>query len=151
MHRTNDMAGNDGVIKCKNEKSRSGGKNMEKKIRRDSAVMWVLKSLLVSYMITGILLLLLTLAVYKFEMEENIVSAGIIAIYVVSTLIGGIIIGKCAEKHRFLWGLGLGIAYFLLLLFITLGVYHTLNDDVISLLTTLLICMGGGMLGGMIS
>ena len=48
----------------------------------------------------------LTLAVYKFELGEQIVSAGITAIYVAANLIGGIIIGKCAGQRRFLWGLG---------------------------------------------
>ena len=32
---------------------------MERKLKRDSRVMWVLKSLLASYIITGILLMLL--------------------------------------------------------------------------------------------
>lgn len=124
---------------------------MERKLRKDAGVMWVLKSLLVSYVLTGVLLLLLAVALYKLELNEKAVSAAIVAIYIVSTLIGGIIIGKFARVRRYLWGLGLGIGYFALLLLITLGVYRTLNGDAANLVTTFVLCAGGGMAGGMLS
>ena len=124
---------------------------MERKLRKDAGVMWVLKSLLVSYILTGVLLLLLAVALYKLELIEKAVSAAIVAIYIVSTLIGGIIIGKFARVRRYLWGLGLGIGYFALLLLITLGVYRTLNGDAANLVTTFVLCAGGGMAGGMLS
>lgn len=124
---------------------------MERQVRKESKVMWVLKALLASYIVTGILLMVLTMLLYKFELDEKIVSAAIVAIYVVSTLIGGIIIGKLVRVRRFLWGIGLGVLYFALLLLITLGVYHTLNGNGANLMTTLILCVGGGMAGGMIS
>ncbi len=117
---------------------------------KDSKVMWVLKALLASYIVTGILLLLLTMALYKMgEREDGI--GGDRSIYVMATLIGGILIGKMAKVKQFIWGLGLGVAYFALLLLITLGVYHTLNGDGANLVTTFILCAGGGMAGGMIS
>ena len=73
------------------------------------------------------------------------------SIYVVSTLIGGMIIGKLTKSKRYLWGMVLGIIYFVLLLLITLGVYRTLNGDSVSIVTSLILCAGGGMTGGMIS
>lgn len=124
---------------------------MERQVRRDSKVMWVLKALLAAYIVTGILLLILTFLLYKFELNESLVSAAIVAIYVVSTLIGGIVIGKIARVRRFMWGLSLGIIYFALLFLITLGVYRTLNGDGVNLMTTFILCAGGGMAGGMIS
>ena len=124
---------------------------MERKLPKDSRVMWVLKSLMVSYVITGILLLLLAVALYKLELNEKAVSAAITAIYIIATLLGGIIIGKLARVRRYLWGLGLGIGYFALLLLITLGVYRTLNGDAVNLVTAFILCAGGGMAGGMLS
>ncbi|MCI9423089.1 TIGR04086 family membrane protein [Lachnospiraceae bacterium WCA-9-b2] len=124
---------------------------MERKLQKDSWIMWVLKSLLVSYVITGILLLLLAVALFRFELNEKAVSAAIVAIYIIATLLGGIIIGKFAKVRRYLWGMGLGIGYFALLLLITLGVYRTLNGDAANLVTTLILCAGGGMAGGMLS
>ena len=121
--------------------------NMQKNIK----VIWWIKSLLASYIVTGILLLVLTFFMYKFELNEKIVSAAIVGIYVVSTLIGGMIIGKLTKSKRSLWGMVLGIIYFVLLLLITLGVYRTLNGDSVSIVTSLILCAGGGMTGGMIS
>ena len=121
--------------------------NMQKNIK----VIWWIKSLQASYIVTGILLLVLTFFMYKFELNEKIVSAAIVGIYVVSTLIGGMIIGKLTKSKRYLWGMVLGIIYFVLLLLITLGVYRTLNGDSVSIVTSLILCAGGGMTGGMIS
>ena len=121
--------------------------NMQKNIK----VIWWIKSLLASYIVTGILLLVLTFFMYKFELNEKIVSAAIVGIYVVSTLIGGMIIGNLTKSKRYLWGMVLGIIYFVLLLLITLGVYRTLNGDSVSIVTSLILCAGGGMTGGMIS
>ena len=121
--------------------------NMQKNIK----VIWWIKSLLASYIVTGILLLVLTFFMYKFELNEKIVSAAIVGIYVVSTLIGGMILGKLTKSKRYLWGMVLGIIYFVLLLLITLGVYRTLNGDSVSIVTSLILCAGGGMTGGMIS
>ena len=121
--------------------------NMQKNI----TVIWWIKSLLASYIVTGILLLVLTFFMYKFELNEKIVSAAIVGIYVVSTLIGGMIIGKLTKSKRYLWGMVLRIIYFVLLLLITLGVYRTLNGDSVSIVTSLILCAGGGMTGGMIS
>ena len=121
--------------------------NMQKNIK----VIWWIKSLLASYIVPGILLLVLTFFMYKFELNEKIVSAAIVGIYVVSTLIGGMIIGKLTKSKRYLWGMVLGIVYFVLLLLITLGVYRTLNGDSVSIVTSLILCAGGGMTGGMIS
>ena len=121
--------------------------NMQKNIK----VIWWIKSLLASYIVTGIFLLVLTFFMYKFELNEKIVSAAIVGIYVVSTLIGGVIIGKLTKSKRYLWGMVLGILYFVLLLLITLGVYRTLNGDSVSIVTSLILCAGGGMTGGMIS
>lgn len=121
--------------------------NMQKNIK----VIWWIKSLLASYIVTGILLLVLTFFMYKFELNEKIVSAAIVGIYVVSTLIGGMIIGKLTKSKRYLWGMVLGIVYFVLLLLITLGVYRTLNGDSVSIVTSLILCASGGMTGGMIS
>lgn len=124
---------------------------MERQVRKNSVVLWMLKALLIAYIVTGALLALLTVMLYKLELNEKTVSAAIVAIYVLSTLIGGIAIGKMAKTRRFLWGISLGIVYFALLFLITLGVYRTLNGDGANLLTTLILCAGGGMAGGMIS
>ena len=124
---------------------------MERRIRKNPKAMWMLKSPLVSYIITGVLLVVLAMLLYRLELNEKTVSASIVAIYVLSTLAGGFILGKLMKVKRYIWGLGLGVVYFALLLLITLGVYRGLNGDGANLLTTFILCAGGGMAGGMIS
>lgn len=114
-------------------------------------VMWVLKSLLASYIVTGILLLVLTFFVYKFKLDEQIVVGAIVAIYAVSTFIGGFIIGKLTQVRKFIWGMGIGCIYFLLLFLISYGVYREFNTNGLNVMTTIILCVGGGTLGGMIS
>ena len=124
---------------------------MERQEKRETRIVWMLKSLLFSYVVTGMLLALLTVLLYKFELDEQLVSAAIVAIYVLATMAGGLVIGKLVKVRRFLWGLGLGAAYFALLMLITLGVYHTLNWNAANMITAFILCSGGGMIGGMIS
>ena len=114
-------------------------------------VMQMLKCLLASYIVTGLLLLGLTFLVYKFELDEQVVLGSIVAIYVVSTFVGGFIIGKLMGKRKFLWGMMLGFAYFALLLLISYGVYREFNTNGLNVIPTVLLCVGGGMLGGMLS
>ena len=127
------------------EKKTAGRQGMEQ------AAVRMLKALLCAYIVTGIMLLILTLLLYKAGLSEENVNAGIILVYVVSTFAGGFVIGKLTGVKKFLWGLLSGVLYYALLILISLGVYHSLQGEVMSLLTTFLLCAGGGMLGGMVS
>ncbi len=114
-------------------------------------IMWMLKAMLASYIVTGLLLLFLTFLLYQFKLDEQTVVAGIVVIYVVSTFIGGLILGKLTKKRKFLWGSILGGLYFLLLFAISYGIYREFNTNGLNAITTALLCVGGGMLGGMVS
>lgn len=127
--------------------------NSEKKEKQEISTWsgWLLKALLCAYIVTGIFLLLLTLLLYKMNLDEGKVTAGIILAYVISTFCGGFAAGKMAKNRKFLWGLGTGITYFVVLLAVSVVLYRELQDNGINMLTTFLLCAGGGMLGGMVS
>lgn len=114
-------------------------------------LVWVLKALLCAYVMTGIFLLVLTCLLYKMNLDESKVTAGIIVIYVLSTFIGGFVIGKKSKERKFLWGLLIGVLYFTLLFVVSLGLYRSVQGNGANVLTTFLMCAGGGMLGGMVS
>ena len=118
---------------------------------KNQKIIWLLKALLFSYVVTGISLLLLSVLLYKFEWNEHLVSAAIVAVYVLSTVVGGIVIGKLVRTRRFFWGLLLGNLYFILLLVITIILYRSLSGNGLNMLTAWILCTGGGMTGGMIS
>lgn len=121
------------------------------RLEKNQKIIWLLKALLFSYVVTGISLLLLSVLLYKFEWNEHLVSAAIVAVYVLSTVIGGIVIGKLVRTRRFFWGLLLGNLYFILLLVITIILYRSLSGNGLNMLTAWILCTGGGMTGGMIS
>ena len=118
---------------------------------RGTQAIQFLKALLASYIVTGIGLFLLTFLLYKFEWDEQMVTAGIIVIYVLSTFVGGFIMGKLKKNRKFIWGLLMGLLYFVLLFGISFGVYRSFDGNGTSVITTLLLCAGGGMLGGMLA
>lgn len=117
----------------------------------EKAVIWVLKSLLAAFITSGLLLLLLAGLLYKCNLEESKVTAGIILIYVVSTFLGGFLAGKLSGARKFLWGLLCGVLYFVLLFLVSFGIYRSIDGSGANLITTFLLCAGGGMLGGMLS
>ena len=122
----------------------------ESSLPRPAAIR-ILQCLLFGYLITGGLLLLLAALLYKLHLAEQVVSIGIILIYVVSTLLSGMIAGKRAGTKKYLWGLVQGCLYFVVLLLVTLAVKHTVSDFGSNLVTTFLLCAGSGMLGGMLA
>lgn len=124
---------------------------MRKKEQNEVWIMWMVKALLAAYVVTGILLIILELALYKFELNEGAVTAGVTAVYLISTFTGGLVVGKLAKVRRFLWGIVLGILYFALLLLVTVGIYRTFHGSSTEILVTFALCAGGGMAGGMIS
>ena len=109
----------------------------------------VVKALLVSYLLAGGLLLLLAGLLYRFRLDEGKIQIGIILIYIVSCFAGGFLAGKMMKSRKFLWGVLLGLLYFLIMTLVSLAVNRGLQDGTTSYFTTFLLCMGGGMLGGM--
>lgn len=113
--------------------------------------LFLLKCLLFSYILTAALLLLLAFLLYKFQLTEAIVSIVIIGIYVVATFVAGFIAGKKMQTKKYLWGFMVGGAYFLVLALISLAINQSMGLQGSDFLSTLILCAGGGMLGGMVS
>lgn len=124
---------------------------MLKKLTFSNRLTFVLKSLLVSYLLTAGLLLLLALFLYKFSLTEKIVSLCITGIYILVTFLAGFLAGKREGSKKFLWGLMMGCLYFIILTLVSLIVNHGMGELSPGFFTTLVLCAGSGMLGGMLS
>ena len=124
---------------------------MLKKFTFSNRLTFVLKSLLVSYLLTAGLLLLLALFLYKFSLTEKIVSLCITGIYILVTFLAGFLAGKREGSKKFLWGLMMGCLYFIILTLVSLIVNHGMGELSSGFFTTLVLCAGSGMLGGMLS
>lgn len=124
---------------------------MLKRDTQDKKFLSALLILVLSYVLTACLLLLLAFILYKFRISESIVNIAVIVIYISVTFAAGFIAGKYYKVKKFLWGLVLGSVYFLILVLVSLlgGVSDTVIGS--GVVTTWILCAGGGMLGGMLS
>ena len=100
---------------------------------------------------TGLLLLLLAFLAYKANLSEQGSRIGILVIYVLSSFVAGFITGKKSKKRKFLFGAMMGICYFVVLLLLSLGIHDKVAPGAFAKWSAGLLCMGGGMLGGMLS
>ena len=107
----------------------------------------ILKSLLFAYALTGVALLLLALVLFAFDLGETAVDAGIIIIYVLACFMGGFIV----RKDKYLWGVITGLAYYVLLLTVSVMAKGGWDMSAAHAVTTFFMCTGGGTLGGMLS
>ena len=114
-------------------------------------VVVIIKSLLVAYILTGIMLLILAMMVFKMNLKQGSVEIGILIIYIAAAFAGGFLAGKMGKNKKFIWGLISGAGYVLILLAVSFCVNGGIQGELGSCITTLVMCMGAGMLGGMVS
>jgi len=111
----------------------------------------LLRALLVSYLLSGIALLLLSFALYKLRLREEQINLAVYAVYLIACLAGGITAGKALRNRRFFWGLLSGLLYFLVLFAVSWLMKQGGPPDTDRSLTVLAFCAAGGMLGGILS
>ncbi len=124
---------------------------MDKTFRQNTKVIYMLEGLLFSYIITAFILLILSFLMLKLDLSGTVISGGINFVYIISAFTGGFFIGKKTEQKKFLWGLLIGIAYFVILMLVSLMMNRVSPLPLGNLFTVFIISSLSGMLGGMIS
>lgn len=114
-------------------------------------ILEVIKSLVVAYIITGIALAILAFVIYKWNVNETVTNIVILAIYVLATFIGGFITGKRVQERKFLWGSVLGGCYILIIYGVSMILSASLNMISTASVLAAVLCLAGGMIGGMLS
>jgi putative membrane protein (TIGR04086 family) len=109
------------------------------------------KALIIACLTTVILLFAISFVMYKANPGENVVSLGIIFTYILSCFLGGLYLGHKMDKRKFLWGLGTGLCYFTVLILLSAAVPVGAWMDIQHLVTSCILCLGGGCLGGMLA
>lgn len=102
-------------------------------------------------LLSAVVLAILAAILLQKDMSAQFISGSVIASYVVSCLAGGFVMGQYTGKHKFLWGIGIGICYFGVLLLAGKFLYPDGTKTDIQLISSFLICMVAGMLGGMLA
>lgn len=124
---------------------------MRSSMKLNPHVLSFLKSLLFTYLLTAVLLFVLAFLFYQLKLPQSQLRIGIYAIYIISCLAGGFIIGKTMHQKKFLWGLLFGILYFLILILFSFVIQKEILQGIASSILIMAICGVCGMVGGMIS
>ena len=124
---------------------------MDKTFRHNTKFIYMLEGLLFSYVITAFVLLILSFLMLKLDLSSGVISGGINFVYIISAFSGGFFVGKKTEQRKFLWGLLIGIFYFIILMLISLMMNRVSPLPMGNLFTAFIISSLSGMLGGMIS
>ncbi len=127
---------------------------MKKVMRRQESgvpIVNLLIYLLCSYIITMAILMILALLLFKMKLSEGIVSGVIVFTYIAACFVGGFLAGKKMKKKKYLWGLLMGAAYYLVFLILSMVINKGDIEFSKTILTTFVLCCGGGMMGGMLS
>lgn len=111
----------------------------------------LLRSLVFSYLFSAILLLVISYALYRFRLKEAQIQAAVTLVYILSGALGGFLTGKAVRRQRFLCGLSAGLAYFLVLLLVSFLLGKGIHTQLPQFLSIAGMCLGGGILGGIIS
>ncbi|MCI9419732.1 MAG: TIGR04086 family membrane protein [Eubacterium sp.] len=110
----------------------------------------MVQSITVSYLLTAVMLLLLSFIMYKCKVSMSGANSGILASYVLSCLIGGFIFSGCLAQKKYLGGALLGVVYFAVVYLVSAVWNQSIAAQMPGMLTAFLICVFSGMLGGMI-
>ncbi len=114
-------------------------------------IVYLLKGLLFSSLITGLLLLLIALLMYKAGISESVASPMVVGAYILAALIGGFYFAKHAQSRRFLWGMLFGTAFYAVYLLIAACYGTLLSMGIGELASMLAFSVVAGMAGGMVS
>ena len=103
----------------------------------------LIRALLVSYMVSGLLLLALSFALYRLKLKEAQINQAVFAVYGIACLTGG--------SRRFFWGLSSGLLYFAVLFVLSQAVSHGASPISSRTATVMLLCTAAGAIGGILS
>ena len=120
-------------------------------MRKEQKIKILAIAVLLMYLVSGLLLLLLALLLYKFDFSGKAVRAGVIVIYLITGMAGGIFAGKKIMEKKFLWGFAAGSFYFIGLFLVSLLAGDREQLDFIKSVTTFILCVCSSTAGGMIS
>ncbi len=111
----------------------------------------ILKALLIAFFATALLVLIFAFFMYKFSISENVIDLGVSFIYIISCGLGGFYIGRIEGERKFMWGFAVGALYLMVLLVVSLIVGGENSLFAGNILSLVLLCLGGGTLGGMLA
>ena len=105
----------------------------------------LVKTLIIAYVITAVLLLLTAFGLYRLHLSDWQVMAAVVIIYALSCFAGGYILAKAQKSRRMLWGFG--ILYFTVLTAAAFILTKGADIDMTELVKALIVCLLAGGAG----
>lgn len=105
-------------------------------------------SLVVSLAVTGIGIVGISLALNLLRFDSQVLRILCLVLEAAAVFAGARYLGRRTGSRRFLWGLGFGMLYFLIVFLLGRSFSGNWNPEGRMIL---LLCAGSGMLGGMLS
>lgn len=112
--------------------------------------MIMLRSAIASWILTAIAAAVLAFMAFLLHFNDGIINAGVVFINILACFFGGFMAGKGIKEKKYLWGLIVGALYFALMLSCSCIFSSESNGSAAAAITSALICLGSGMLGGML-
>lgn len=113
-------------------------------------ILSVFKVLLFEFVASVVLLLLVAFVMYKGSLSQGTAKILVLAVYVIATFLGGMVMGKAKQSKRLVWGFVAGALYFVVLVLVSLVVNSGFTAEN-NIFLSAACCVLGGCLGGMIS
>lgn len=111
-------------------------------------VIRIVKAVVAAYVASFIFILIMAFMMYRLKLSEGQVKMGILAVYFVSSAIGGFLLSKSMGKRRLVMGLCAGVIYFAVLTLMSLVINKSINADAAQLIKAFAACSIGGIVGG---
>ena len=122
-------------------------------MKRDNmmqVVFRMIKALIIAGLVTVLFLLLISIWMYRADPGEKVLSAALILTYIAAGFLGGLYMGHKMDRRKFLWGMGTGLFYFLVLTVLAFALPGGVLQDTKKWMLAGVLCAGSGCIGGMI-
>ena len=116
-----------------------------------NTVIRLMLSLVISYIITGVILMLLAFCMYKLGLGDRMMRLGVTIVYMLAPAAGGLFMCKGVGEKKPLWGFLVGCLYAAVICLVSIIMVGDAHLLVREGWTSLLLGLCGGTLGGMIS
>lgn len=113
--------------------------------------MAILKETFIQMLISVVLIAVAAFAVLKISPSDAVLKVIILAIYAVSSFVGGFIMGKVMDRRKFLWGLVAGAAYISVILLVAFIINGNFNAGTVGVTSGIITSLAAGTIGGMLS
>ena len=110
-----------------------------------------IKAMVLSYIISMAAILVLALLLYQFDLQDGQLRIGMLVVYALSCLAGGFFVGRKTKKRQYLSGLFVGLMYFSIHMAGVIAMEGIDPGRILPTTALAIMCMGSGMMGGILA